>query len=118
MMTFRLTCLALLFLCQTASAQVQERVIGVPTRGGVTQRILLVAPDNAKATILTDDEGPAVPEMNLEKLTIPVLVAHPKQDALPALLVQRYAAPDEQIDARRTKRAAHFGRRHESRRPL
>jgi len=236
MTTFRSICLALLLLCQTASAQVQERVIGVPTRAGVTQRFLVAAPDNAKAavvlfagghgglqispkgtltwgnnnflvrnrqrfashellaavvnapsdrqstpylggfrqrsehvadikaviawlkqqakipvwlvgtsrgtrsagfiatqltkddggpdglvltaTILTDDKGRPVPDMNLEKITIPVLVAHHKQDGCRHCLYSDIPRLMNKLTRVARNRAAHFGRRHESRRPL
>lgn len=44
--------LALLTFAQSISAQVQQRVVDISTRPGVTQRFLLLAPDNPKAAVI------------------------------------------------------------------
>lgn len=36
----------------TALAQVTERVVDIPTRPGVTQRIVLLSPNNPKAAVI------------------------------------------------------------------
>ncbi len=44
--------LVLLTFAQNVSAQVQQRVVDISTRPGVTQRFLLLTPDNPKAAVI------------------------------------------------------------------
>jgi dienelactone hydrolase len=42
----------LIGLCQSALAQVTEKVVDIPTRPGVTQRFLYLAPENPQASVI------------------------------------------------------------------
>ena len=53
MRILKILCLVMLFpSCLVASAQVTQKVIDIPTRPGVTQRILLLAPPEPRATVI------------------------------------------------------------------
>jgi hypothetical protein len=46
-------CLAMLSgICQSASAQIAQKVIDIPTRAGVTQRFVYLAPQNPSAAVI------------------------------------------------------------------
>jgi dienelactone hydrolase len=42
----------LIGLCQSASAQVTQKVVDIPTRPGVTQRFVYLAPENPQASVI------------------------------------------------------------------
>lgn len=46
------TALATLMVCMAASAQLAEKVVDIPTRPGVTQRMLIVVPPQPKAAVI------------------------------------------------------------------
>ena len=101
--------------------QAVERVVNIPTRPGVTQSFLLASPAHANAaviffaggpdglvltsTILKAEVGRPVPEMNLKRISIPVLVVHHRQDGcehtpyaeIPRLMAGLSASPRKEL---------------------
>ena len=118
---------AAVFLLACAAAQAQpSRVVDIPTRPGVTQRFIYVAPDKPKAaavlfaggadgvvltsTVMAQSRNmreTTVTDMALGRIAVPVLVVHHRQDGcrvcpfaeIPRLMSKLTAAPRKEFIA-------------------